>query len=63
MATVAWLGYDPPDTDDISVFEAGFEDRANEAAPDLAEFYRGINASTSTERACTCPRSGTPTGR
>jgi hypothetical protein len=24
--------------------EAGFERRANEAAPDLAEFYRGINA-------------------
>jgi hypothetical protein len=44
VSTIAWLGYDPPDTTDISVVEAGFERRANEAAPDLAEFYRGINA-------------------
>ncbi|MCK0176264.1 alpha/beta hydrolase [Mycolicibacterium sp. F2034L] len=43
VATIAWLGYEPPQKD-ISVVEAGFEDRANEAAPDLAEFYRGINA-------------------
>jgi hypothetical protein len=44
VATIAWLGYEPPGKSDISVLEAGFEDRANEAAPDLAEFYRGINA-------------------
>lgn len=44
VATIAWLGYEPPGKSDISVVEAGFEDRANEAAPDLAEFYRGINA-------------------
>ena len=43
VATIAWLGYEPPGKD-ISVLEAGFESRANEAAPDLAEFYRGINA-------------------
>jgi hypothetical protein len=43
VATIAWLGYEPPQKD-ISVVEAGFEGRANEAAPDLAEFYRGINA-------------------
>jgi len=43
VATIAWLGYEPPGTD-ISVAEAGFERRANEAAPDLADFYRGINA-------------------
>lgn len=43
VATIAWLGYEPPGKD-ISVVEAGFESRANEAAPDLADFYRGINA-------------------
>lgn len=43
VSTIAWLGYEPPGKD-ISVLEAGFESRANEAAPDLAEFYRGINA-------------------
>ena len=31
-------------TSDISVLEAGAQDRADEAAPDLADFYRGINA-------------------
>ncbi|WP_193046837.1 alpha/beta hydrolase [Mycolicibacterium baixiangningiae] len=44
VSAIAWLGYEPPDKDDISVLEAGFDSRANEAAPDLAEFYRGINA-------------------
>ncbi len=43
VSTIAWLGYEPPGKD-ISVLEAGFESRANEAAPDLADFYRGINA-------------------
>lgn len=43
VSTIAWLGYEPPGKD-ISVLEAGFENRANEAAPDLADFYRGINA-------------------
>ncbi|MFC7674798.1 alpha/beta hydrolase [Mycolicibacterium sp. GCM10028919] len=43
VSTVAWLGYEPPQKD-VSIFEAGFEDRADEAAPDLADFYRGINA-------------------
>jgi hypothetical protein len=43
VSTIAWLGYEPPGKD-ISVVEAGFESRANDAAPDLAEFYRGINA-------------------
>lgn len=44
VATIAYLGYDPPDTSDISILEALSEDRAKEAAPDLAAFYRGINA-------------------
>ncbi|MEV3905340.1 alpha/beta hydrolase [Mycobacterium sp. NPDC050551] len=44
VATIAWLGYEPPQADDISILEAGSDRRANEAAPDLAEFYRGINA-------------------
>ena len=44
VSTIAWLGYEPPGKSDISVLEAGFESRANEAAPDLADFYRGINA-------------------
>jgi hypothetical protein len=44
VSTIAWLGYEPPAKDDISVLEAGFERRANEAAPDLADFYRGVNA-------------------
>ncbi|KUH85835.1 MULTISPECIES: alpha/beta hydrolase [unclassified Mycobacterium] len=43
VSTIAWLGYEPPGKD-ISVLEAGFENRANDAAPDLADFYRGINA-------------------
>ncbi|OBG18483.1 alpha/beta hydrolase [Mycolicibacterium celeriflavum] len=43
VSTIAWLGYEPPGKD-ISVLEAGFENRANEAAPDLADFYRGITA-------------------
>ena len=44
VSTIAWLGYEPPGKSDISVLEAGFETRANEAAPDLADFYRAINA-------------------
>lgn len=44
VASIAWFGYDPPDTTDGSVVEALGERRANEAAPDLADFYRGINA-------------------
>lgn len=44
VSTIAWLGYEPPSTSDISIAEAGSESRANEAAPDLADFYRGINA-------------------
>ncbi|BCI55749.1 hypothetical protein NIIDNTM18_50270 [Mycolicibacterium litorale] len=44
VSTIAWLGYEPPANDDISVLEAGFDRRANEAAPDLADFYRGVNA-------------------
>ncbi|HEX9831983.1 MAG TPA: alpha/beta hydrolase, partial [Mycobacterium sp.] len=43
VSTIAWLGYEPPGKD-ISVVEAGFESRANGAAPDLADFYRGINS-------------------
>lgn len=44
VSTIAWLGYEPPANDDISVLEAGFDRRATEAAPDLADFYRGVNA-------------------
>jgi hypothetical protein len=44
VAAIAWFGYDPPDTTDGSVIEALGERRANEAAPGLADFYRGINA-------------------
>ena len=44
VAAIAWFGYDPPDATDATVIEALGERRANEAAPDLAEFYRGINA-------------------
>lgn len=44
VATIAWLGYNPPDTSDISIFGAANQDVADAAAPDLAEFYRGINA-------------------
>ncbi|MGV0838538.1 alpha/beta hydrolase, partial [Mycolicibacterium thermoresistibile] len=43
VSTIAWLGYEPPGND-ISVLEAGFDRRAAEAAPDLADFYRGIVA-------------------
>ena len=44
VSTIAWFGYDPPDTSDLSVFGAASEDRANAGAVDLASFYRGINA-------------------
>lgn len=44
VSTIAWFGYDPPDTSDLSVFGAASEDRANAGAVDLADFYRGINA-------------------
>ncbi|MGV0655388.1 alpha/beta hydrolase [Mycolicibacterium thermoresistibile] len=43
VSTIAWLGYEPPGND-ISVLEAGIDRRAAEAAPDLADFYRGIVA-------------------
>ncbi len=43
-AVIAWLGYDPPDSGDLSVLEAGSQRRAEDAAPDLADLYRGINA-------------------
>ncbi|MCG5432961.1 alpha/beta hydrolase family protein [Mycobacterium sp. MYCO198283] len=44
VATIAWLGYDPPDTGDLSIAAARNQDCADQAAPDLADFYRGINA-------------------
>ena len=43
-AAIAWFGYDPPDTSDLSIFGAIPETRANAGAVDLASFYRGINA-------------------
>src|SRR5690606_35404494 len=43
VSTIAWLGYEPPGKD-ISVLEAGIDRRDAEAAPDLADFYRGIVA-------------------
>ena len=48
VSAIAWFGYGPPGTADVSVLEAGCERRANEAAPDLADFYRGINATNDT---------------
>lgn len=44
VSVIAWLGYDPPDTQDASFLEAGRQLRADEAAPHLADFYRGIVA-------------------
>lgn len=44
VSTIAWLGYDPPDTSDVSIIEALAQGRADEAAPNLADFYRGHNA-------------------
>ncbi len=43
VATIAWFGYDPPDVDE-TVGGAALENRANAGAVDLAQFYRGINA-------------------
>ncbi|MFA5707345.1 alpha/beta hydrolase [Mycolicibacterium sp.] len=43
VAAVAWFGYDPPDVDG-TVGGAVLENRANAGAVDLADFYRGINA-------------------
>lgn len=44
VSAIAWFGYDPPDTADLSVLGALGEDRANAGGHDLANFYRGINA-------------------
>lgn len=44
VSTIAWLGYDPPDTTDASIFAAADQGRADAAAAELADFYRGINA-------------------
>jgi hypothetical protein len=44
VSTIAWFGYDPPDTRDRTVLGALSEDRANAGAVDLANLYRGINA-------------------
>ncbi|OBF27973.1 alpha/beta hydrolase [Mycobacterium sp. ACS4331] len=43
VATIAWFGYDPPDVDE-TVGGAVLENRANAGGVDLAQFYRGINA-------------------
>ncbi len=43
VSSIAWFGYDPPDVDKTAL-GAIPEDRANAGAVDLANFYRGINA-------------------
>lgn len=43
VSSIAWFGYDPPDVDKTAL-GAIPEDRANAGAVDLADFYRGINA-------------------
>lgn len=46
VATVTWLGYEPPQTNPDGVFEAVVTgDSAEKGAPKLAEFYNGIDAS------------------
>ncbi|MGE2734770.1 alpha/beta hydrolase [Mycolicibacterium vaccae] len=44
-ATIAWLGYDPPD----NLAEAGLARYADAAAPDLASFVNGLDSSRDTD--------------
>ena len=44
VSTIAWLGYDPPDVDNASLLGVGSDARAQSGAVDLANFYRGVNA-------------------
>jgi hypothetical protein len=44
VSTIAWFGYDPPDVDDVTIFGALSDARAEAGAVDLGNFYRGINA-------------------
>lgn len=44
-ATIAWLGYDPPD----NIPEAGLARYADAAAPDLASFVNGLDSSRDTD--------------
>ncbi|MCZ0911109.1 alpha/beta hydrolase [Gordonia amicalis] len=51
VATISWLGYEPPDKDSsrpmgVSYLEVIQQDRASAGAPDLADFYRAIDATS-----------------
>ncbi|MET9201897.1 alpha/beta hydrolase, partial [Gordonia sp. NPDC003585] len=51
VSTIMWLGYEPPDNRGTrlpgwSFFEVAQQDRATNGAPDLVEFYRGLDATS-----------------
>ncbi|MEV0246307.1 alpha/beta hydrolase [Nocardia sp. NPDC050712] len=46
VATVAWLGYDPPQKNAADIVNVGLEGRANEAAKPLAQFYEGLETAS-----------------
>ncbi|WP_054814265.1 alpha/beta hydrolase [Nocardia arizonensis] len=46
VATVAWLGYDPPQKTALDIGNVAFEGRADEAAKPLANFYEGLDAAS-----------------
>nr|WP_194819801.1 alpha/beta hydrolase [Nocardia sp. XZ_19_385] len=46
VATVAWLGYDPPQKNAADIPNVGLEGRANEAAKPLAQFYEGLETAS-----------------
>ncbi|MBF6172695.1 alpha/beta hydrolase [Nocardia blacklockiae] len=48
VATIAWIGYDPPQKTyaDLDILNVGFEGRAQEAASRLARFYAGLEVAS-----------------
>ncbi|GAB0104141.1 alpha/beta hydrolase [Nocardia sp. JMUB6875] len=48
VATIAWIGYDPPQKSylDGDIVGVGLEARADSAAPNLAKFYEGLDTAS-----------------
>ncbi|EON32158.1 hypothetical protein GTC6_14286 [Gordonia terrae C-6] len=51
VSTISWLDFEPPDNDSsrfpgIPYLEVAQQDRASDGAPDLANFYRAIDATS-----------------
>ncbi|MFI2476749.1 alpha/beta hydrolase [Nocardia xishanensis] len=46
VATVAWIGYDPPQKTALDIGNVALEGRADEAAKPLANFYEGLDTAS-----------------